>query len=301
MNYVEYNVWTGKIYKVSSISSLPTKSDRNVIEVDDPIIQDISDDKIVIESVFIGTANKAYIRSGIIHLIKREEEYTEILNKKIDLPDVSIILYTNNKLMDITINYSALKTWYNHRMKKDFKFNNNYLFAYMFVNSNNEIIKKIKIPSEKFLETFQATIDLSDIDSLENIKVSTKRMFPKYQLTVKENKYYNTETVNESFNKVISISGNRKDFNIIISKTNEKNTLLIELNKLDTSKIYKSLDFYITGSDPNELHEILSIPIEKLWNRKFITVKTECEINNKSIWCNSKMLNILLNPKVATI
>ena len=70
MNYVEYNIWTGKIYKVSSTPSLPAMSTMNVIQVDDPIIKEISADKRSLESAFIGTNKKAYNKNGTIHLTK---------------------------------------------------------------------------------------------------------------------------------------------------------------------------------------------------------------------------------------
>jgi len=292
MNYVEYNIWTGKIHKVSSLSSFPTKSTMDVIHVDDPIIKDISDDKRSLESAFIGTNQKAYNKNGTIHLTKVEKEYTELTDGKINLPDVSVDLYTNNKLMDITINYSAIKTWYNHRMK-EFRFAKKYKFEFEIQNKN--FIKHIEFFSDDFLETFKTTVDLSDIKDLENIKISTKRLFQNYQLKIKKNKYYNLETNDESFNKASTKPNDKKNYNIIISKTTKKNTITIELIEVDISKIYESLDFYITGKDPNELYEILSIPIEDLWNKKIITIKTKCEIDNKSIWCNSKILNILFN------
>jgi hypothetical protein len=296
MRYVEYDVWTGRIYKVSSMPSLPTKSTMDVIEVDDPIIQEISDDKRSLESAFIGTDLKAYNKKGTIHLIKQEKEFTELSTEKIGRPDVTINLYTNNKLMEITIIYSALKTWYNHRMKKDFKFADDYKFE--FELKNKYATKLIEFSSKKLLETFNTTIDLSSFKDLTDIKVSTKRLFKNYHLNIKKNKYINYDDDDVIFNKVSTNINDKKKWNIIISKTTTKNVIEFEIVKLNTSIIYKTLDFYITGKDPNELHEILSIPIERLWENKWIQFELKDDLNNKNIWCNVNSLNILLDDKI---
>jgi len=302
MSYVEYNVWTGKIHKVSSVSSLPTMSTVNVIEINSPIIEEINSDKRSLESAFIGEKHKAYNKDGTIHLPKPEKELTEISKLKEDKnSDVSLTLYTNNKLLEVTINYKALKTWYNHRMKRNFKFASLYTFPLTIMDKNNKLIKEIKIPISRFLETFQTTIDLSFIDNLKDKKFLTNRIFQTYYLDIQKNKYYDIGFRDSCFNKVSFDIKNRKKYDIIITKTNEKNTIAIKIIKLDASTIYKSLDFYITENDPNELHEVLSIPIENLWNKKFITSKIKSDLNNKLIWCNNKMLNVLFDSRVINI
>jgi len=289
MNYVEYNIWTGKIYKVSSVPSLSTKSNINVIQIDDPIIKDIINDKRSLESAFIGTNQKAYNKNGTIHLIKIEKEFTKITTKKNNNPDVTINLYTSNKLMEIIINYSSIKTWYNHRMKKKFKFNKNYLFEFKL----NDVI--FKIPSQKFLETFSTTIDLSNIKNLKNIILTTKKLFPNYYLNIQKYKYLKIDENNYSINiKKIDSKRQKEKYDMEIFLI--KNGLKIKNNipNIILNTIYKQLDFYITGKDPNELYDTISIPIEKLWENKEFIFKIKYKLDNKKIWCNNN-IKVLLN------
>jgi len=259
-------------------------------------------DKRSLESGFIGVFNKAYNKDGTIHLIKNEKELTPIpIKKENEIADVSLILYTNNKLLEIIINYKGLKTWYNHRMKDKFKFILPFTFTFSILDSKGNEVKNIKVPSKDFLNNFQTTIDLSSIGDLKNIKILTNRLFKDYDLEVKLNKYYTMKSGDTIFKRASTASYDKKTHNIIISKTSDENKIMIEVNKIDTSTIYKSLDFYVTGQDPNELHGIISIPIEELWNKKTIFKELDVDINDKFIWCNNKTISIFLNKKIISI
>jgi hypothetical protein len=299
MRYVEHNIWSGKIYAVSSEPLLPTRSTNRIIKIEDPVIEDMSDDKISLESGFIGMKEKAYKKDGTIHLITNEDKITKIPKKQKDeYVDVDVILYTNNKLMEVIINYRAVKTWYNHRMKDKFTFASTFMFVFILTDAEDNEIKRIEITSKSFLNNFQTLIDLSSIENLKDVKVLTRRRFEKYGLQVKLNKYLNASTEDSVFNKASTeFKHNRKYYNIIISRINKKNNILIEFHNLNVSKVYRSLDFYITGKDPNELHEILSIPIQELWNKKAIYKELKVDLLNKSVWCNVKELNVFLNRK----
>ena len=288
MRYVEYDVWTGCIYRVSSIPSLPTKSTTDVIKVNDPIIEDMSDDKRSLASAFIGTDLKAYDKNGTIHLPKSEKEFSIISTEKNNKPDVTINLYTNNKLMEIAINYSALKTWYNHRMKKDFKFAYDYKFEFKL--QNKDIIKHIKFTSKDFLETFETTIDLSDVKDLSNIKILTKRKFPNYFLNIKKNKYI-TSTENTNINiKKTEIKENLKQiYDITIVEGDDNFKIKNNIPNLILNKIYKQINFYITGKDPNELYEVITIPIKELWETKKFIFKKNYSMDDKLIWSDNNI------------
>ena len=171
-------------------------------------------------------------------------------------------------------------------------------YKFEFELKNKYATKLIEFSSKKLLETFNTTIDLSSFKDLTDIKVSTKRLFKNYHLNIKKNKYINYDDDDVIFNKVSTNINDKKKWNIIISKTTTKNVIEFEIVKLNTSIIYKTLDFYITGKDPNELHEILSIPIERLWENKWIQFELKDDLNNKNIWCNVNSLNILLDDKI---
>jgi hypothetical protein len=300
MKYVEYNLWNGKIYKVSGAPILDTNSSNGIISIeDDPIINEMCTETRALESGFIGNDNKAYNKDGTIHLPKPRKELSEIPIQKNNniTPDVSLVLYTNNKFMEITINYKAVKTWYNHRMKEKFKFANPEVFTFVITKDDKEIIT-IEKESKEFLGDFQTTVDLSKIKDLNDIKISTFKMFETYSLLVEKNKYFNLDADNSGFSKM---SDTTIKYNVSISLTNKENFISIELIDIDNVTVYKSLDFYITGNDPNELHEIISIPIEKLWDEKFFVKEINCSLENKLIWCNNRTINILMNKKVVKI
>ena len=230
--HVDFCKWTGRIYRVSSIPS-ETK-DLITLKMDDDIIQEMYNDSRSLESAFVGFNIKKNIYEacnidGTIYLPVQEENLTEISTLKLnENSDVSITLYTNNKLLEVIINYRAVKTWYNHRMRNNFKFAFDYNFLFEIVNEKNELLKSISIPSKKFLTGFNTRIDLSDIKDLNNIKIFTKRIFKTYHLDIQKNKYFTLGPSDDdiTFSRAETKSIDRKKYNIVISKTTKKNQTL---------------------------------------------------------------------------
>ncbi len=301
--FVSWDKWTGKLFRIASSPTINTIHKSAVINND--IIDDIIKDKRSLESCFVGIdpitkKYNVFDKNGTIYLPPSEKQFTEIKIGDNKEADVSLELYKNNKLLEVTINYRAVKTWYNHRMKDRFSFAKDYYFIFEIIDKkDNSLIKQIKLSSDRLLETFHTTIDLSDIKKLDNIKILTKRLFQTYNLKIENNKYYSKNDNSKiNFTKVDTKKKNIK-YDIIINLTNIENTIMImnNINNLNISKIYNNLEFYITGKDPNELHDILSIPVQTLHDKKHILIKLKCNIDDKMLWSYGDNIKVLFNKK----
>lgn len=304
--YVKFNKWNGKIFQVSS-SPIP-KTDPNCvyININTKIIQDIFSDKRSLESSYISYLPETdeyvtYTKTGVIYLFPPEKFFTEIqsVKKEETAPDVNLTLYTNNKLLDIEITLNGIKTWYNHRQGKDFLFAFNPEFIFQIVGTKNKVIKTITLKSHVFLENFKHTVDLSDVvDNLNNIKIKTLRYFKNYYLETKQFKYFdeNDPDKKSNFNKA-DFKKKYENYDVTIHRTSVKNTVLIKnnINKEILTTLYKELNFYITGKDPNELYDILSIPIKQLWEKKNIILELKYEIKDKLLWINTPNVTVYFN------
>jgi len=298
--YVKFNKWTGKIYQVSSSSISETDPNCIYIDLNTKIIQDIFADKRSLESSYISYIQDedkytTYTKTGVIYLFPPEKFFTEVKTKKMDAPDINLTLYTNNKLLDIEVTLNGVKTWYNHRQGKDFLFAFNPEFIFQILNKQNKIIKTITLKSHVFLENFKTTVDLSDIDNLQNVKIKTMRLLKNYFLKIKKYKYFKEDEVNSknNFSKV-DLEKKIEIYDLMIFRTNVENTILVK-NNID--KIYKELSFYVTGKEPNELYDIVTIPVKELWDKKTILIKLKYGLENKILWKSNSKITVLFNNK----
>ena len=293
--YISYDKWNGKIYKISK-SEFESEY-HNIIKLSDDLIQDINQDKISIESVFVAN-NKLHKKDSTIYFPKKEELETEINIVENGLSDINLELYKENKLLDIKINIRSLRTWYNHRMEDRFSFGNQDPLIFIF-KKDNKIIKELTIPIDNFLETFQTTVDLSDIKNLDKIKIYTNRVVPKYQLIIYLNKYYEVKTKETHSYKKIDYNEIKENYDMIIFKTNKPNVLYIKNNikNPNEKKIFKDLELYITGTDPNEIHSTIHISLKKIWKKERFMAVYNCNLENKIFYCNNKYIRVLYNHK----
>lgn len=300
--FISYDRWTGKIFRISNKKPLFDKNP--ILETSEPLAIDIYMGKKHMDNYSVAYDFELGIyelqqKSGTIYLSKPEEYFSEVYEHEDSNSDIIVKLYTNNKLLEIMINYNAVKNWYNHRMKS-FKFSRGSSFIFRIEDDDGNTLKTLTIYPKEFLETFQTTIDLSDIDKLDNIKILTKRIFKSYSFVKTKNKYYLKNSKSPFyFYQIDNKPVYKKIYDIIILRTTKPNTYIIKNNikNPNSVSIYKSLDFYITGRDPNELHGILSIDISELWGKEVFRKKISSETKNKIIWCNNSSVNVLFNSE----
>jgi len=307
-SYVEFNKWTGKIKTISGNPLLPTTSDSIIREMNSKIIMDIFLDKRSLESAGVVINNKTQkyecnSKKGIIYLPNAEDKFSIIGTEKIDKPDVTLNLFTNNKLLNIIINHSAIKTWYNHRMKKNFQFSHISIFMFQIKDKQGKLLKNISLSSNDFLEIFHTTIDLSDIEDLKNIEIFTRRIFKTYTLNIKKDRYFQEDLSNIiKFKKVHSKKIN-ETYDITIFPTDKERTIMIK-NNIDKKKlnpIHKKISFYITGKDPNELYDIVEIDLKTLHEKRSFIIELKYEIKDKIIWNSNNNITAYFNKRIMKI
>lgn len=310
--YVKFNKWTGKILKLSTIPFL--KNDlENDLENDyinligNQRLIDVYQDRKSLESVFVVYLSDThkydvYDKTGIIYLFPCEKIFTEIKTEKNDIPsDVNVTVYIQNKLLDIEITMWGIKSWYNPRREKEFFFESDPEFIFQITDKNDKLIKNIILKSNVFLKNFKTTIDLIDLKDIANIKIKTLRLFPNYFLNFKNSKYISEgETKSNNTLTKVDLKNNIKNYDLVISKTNDDKKILIK-NNISDDIIYKKIYLYITGKDLNELYEIITIPAEDLKIQKNIIVTLKYDLKNKIIWKSNKKITVLFNEDKVNI
>lgn len=290
-NFIEYNK-TGRICRISKTEFSHIRDTYLVMKTDSDLIKDIVNDKLAMDSVFVWE-NEILKKDGTIYLPKAEDEYTDIEESKniMSIADIKLELYTENKLIDITINKMSLSLWYNHKMK-DFRFGTNEPL-YFIIKKDKKILKKLIIPINNFLNDFKTTIDLTNIDNIEDITISSKKIFQKYILIKKAIKTLVSK-------KLYNVLNNPNDANIEIEQVNSELLIKSTIKNPNKHKIFDDIHIYLTADDPNILYKNICIPLRDLWFNKEYKVKFEYNIEDIKIFCNLNNIKIKVKNEEIT-
>ena len=287
--YVEYEEESGKILKVSKSEIV---SDNPVIKTSSFFIDDVYNDIISPSLLFINNG-AVYKKDGTIFLPEANQSYDIIPIVESGMSDVNLKLYKDNKLLDIAINPLSLKTWYDRRMGNKFSFAGNSEPFYFIIKRDGEVLKKLEIPVNEFLETFQTTVDLSDIDDLTGVEISTRQVLERYQLQILSNKYEDSEWMSKFY--ITNKTDSKTDMVITCDRENG----LIKINhkvKSINKKLLKDLMIYLVDQDPNYIQYKIVVPLSDLVFSKSIEIKQDLSEPFTDVYCN--LDNIFVSSKI---
>ena len=289
-NFIEYDR-TGRVCRISKTEFSHIRDNYLVMKTDSNIIKDIVNDKLAMDSVFVWK-NEILKKDGTIYLPKAEDEYTDVLfsENTTEPADIKLEFFTDNKLLDITINKLSLRLWYHHKMKDKFSFGTSEPLMFL-IKKGKKIVKELNVPINDFLETFKTTIDLSDI-KLNDISVSTKKILPKYIFTKQSSKPTKRSTG-------IFDTKSDGDANIEIEQVNNELLIKSNIKNPNKHKIFDDIHIYLTADDPNILYKNICIPVRDLWFNKEYKVDFRYNIEDVKIFCNLNNIKIKVkNEKI---
>ena len=298
-NFIEYDK-IGRVYRVSKTEFSRVRDGYFCFETDSKLIDDIVNDKRSMDSVFVYN-NEIFEKDGTIYIPEAEDSYSHIKETEntTEISDIKLELFTDNKLLDITINKLSLRLWYHHRMKDNFKFGTSDPLLFL-LKQGSRIVQELVVPIDDFLETFKCTIDLSNLDNLEDITISTKKVLPRYIL-IKQSFKATSHKSTGLFDTVVdhTNTSDMSDTNVEINQINDEITIKSNIKNPNKHKIFDDLYIYITDDDPNILYKSICIPVRDIWFKTEYKVKFNYNIEDMKIFCNLENIKIKVkNEKI---
>jgi len=278
--YVSFDS-TGKITKISSTSS----NENNEIYTNDININKISKDSLSIDSVYI-YKNEVFLKDGTICFPDPENKFTKI--PEIDNANITLTLFKKNKLLQIDINYSAVRTWYNRKMKF-FNFKDNDLIFKIISKGKT---KEFKVPLKKFGNTFSTIIKLPEIEDINDVIFKTKKITETYNLKILDERYLKKENKNIEFT-----SSSSKNPDIEVQQKGKILNVNIKNNNILEKSEYNNIEFYITSLNKNKIYDKIILKTNDIEKNKKFSFKINYQLHNKQIFCDKDISVKLKIPK----
>ena len=278
--YVSFDS-TGKITKISSTSS----NENNEIYTNDININKISKDSLSIDSVYI-YKNEVFLKDGTICFPDPENKFTKI--PEIDNANITLTLFKKNKLLQIDINYSAVRTWYNRKMKF-FSFKDNELIFEIISKGKT---KEFKVPLKKFGNTFSTIIKLPEIEDINDVIFKTKKITETYNLKILDERYLKKENKNIEFT-----SSSSKNPDIEVQQKGKILNVNIKNNNILEKSEYNNIEFYITSLNKNKIYDKIILKTNDIEKNKKFSFKINYQLHNKQIFCDKDISVKLKIPK----
>lgn len=286
--YVYYDEWSGEIKNISGKSR---KSQDLYIVTEDSIAAEIMMGILSPKNyVVIDSADGTHIihRSAALQIKKAEDNLSKIplMTTALD-NDINVIFYLDSWKMEVNISqdtmYKLTGKRFNQKFTKEQNVNNSALDLYLIKHNNPMFLVDVKrIDPIELMNNGFTMFDMSHLQTkigLGDIDVLTRRVFKTYGLKIKQNYVTVDYHTRKSHRRVHSgISGDNKIWSTF-SVSPSTGGWIVRSNFEDPieQKIYRDLDIFLTGQNPNELKGKIKIPFEKIgWNQEFL-LKTDVD------------------------
>ena len=293
--YVYFDEWSGEI---TNITNKAKRSDDPYIITEDKTAADLMMGLLNPKKFLVSDITGEYVlvpKSDHINLRKAEE----ILSKVPDVPltvdsDINIIVYINSWIMEVNINQDTMFRLtgrrFNRKFKKEDNVSGSELDLYIIKHNNpHYLIDTIKIDPIELMNNGYIIFDMSHLKNvcgLGEIDVLTKRVFKSYGLKTKQNYVnvdYHTRKSHRRINTIITNTDKWTTFTI--SPSTEGWIIKSNFDDPNEQKIYRDLNIYLVGDDPNYLHDRIKIPYSHIgWQQEYIA---ETKVDPR--WCRLMM------------
>lgn len=305
--YVYYDEWSGDI---KNISGKRRKSQDLYIVTEDSTASDIMmgilspKNYLVIDGV---DGTHIVSKSAALQIKKAEDNLSKIpvVSAALD-NDINVIFYLDSWKMEVNISqdtmYKLTGKRFNRKFTKEQNVNNSELDLYLIKHNNPTVLLDTKrIDPIELINNGFIMFDMSHLQTkiaLGDIDVLTRRVFKTYGLKIKQNYVSIDYHTRKSHRRVHS--------DILTSQTKSWSTFsvspstggwIIRSNFEDPieQKIYRDLNIFLTGQNPNELKGKIKIPFEKIgWNQEFL-LKTDVDPRDCKLLIGEEGRNITFN------
>lgn len=201
----------------------------------------------------------------------RKEEYRLSLIPRIPInseADINIVLYVEDWVMEVNISEDTMYNLTGSRFARKFSDSENTKLSFYFIAENNpfRLLDTVEVDLLELFNNGYILLDLSELKTvigLGEVRVLTKRMFKNYGLKVKQN-YVNIDHRSRKSLKRYSVKlrppSYQKSTLFTIQKTNTGWNIKSNFDNPEEHRIYKDLKIFITGEEPTELLQTITVP-----------------------------------------
>lgn len=285
--HVYYDEWTGE---VKNVTSKFKKSEYPNFVTDDNTAAEIMMGIINPKNFLVlDTPSGTHIvhKDSALKIKKAEEVLSKIkvVPTTVD-SDINIIFYLDSWKLEVNINQDTLYKLTGKRFNKKFSKSDNKenteLDLYLIKHNNPLIlIDTLKIDPIELINNGFMIFDMSHLITkigLGDIDVLTRRIFKSYGLKIKQN-YVTTDYHTRKSHKRVhaDILDTTMWSTFTVSPSTEGWIIRSNFDNPHDQKIYRDLNIFLTGQNPNELKDKIKIPYEKIGQKQEFLIKTKVD------------------------
>jgi len=288
--YVYFNEWTGNITVISGKSRDDIKDPY--LKTNDPVVADLmkgikNTKKYIVADLVDGyklVEKKNYIR------IKQAENYLSKIPfvKPTVNKDVNIILYLSDYKVEINVSTDLVYQLTGKINSSEVKIQKDktYEKITLYIIEKNNPLRLLETIEIDPIELIQKGYILYDFSNLRNtialgdIDILTRRIFKSYGLKIKQNYVtvdYGLAQNNKRFHTYVKDSTAEEFATFSVSPSTQGWIIRSNFNDPHDYKIYKDINMFLTGNNPNILLDRISIPYDSIGRNQEYIVKTKVD------------------------
>ena len=288
--YVYFDEWTGEINAISS--KIREELQDTYLRTTDPVVMDLmkgvkNTRKYVVADLVDGfklVEKKNYLR------IKQAENYLSKIPqvKSTVNRDLNVVLYLSDYKAEVNVSTDLIYQLTGKVNSSEVKIrrDNDYEEIVLYIIEKNNplrLLETIKINPIELIEKGYILFDFSNLRNtiaLADIEVLTRRIFKSYGLKIKQNYVtvdYGLAQNNKRFHTRVKDSTTEEFATFSVSPSTQGWIIRSNFNNPHEYKIYKDINMFLTGNNPNILLDSINIPFDKIgYNQEYI-VKTKVD------------------------
>jgi len=288
--YVYFDEWSGEITAISN--KVREQLHDPYLKTTDPVVMDLmkgvkNTKKYVVADLVDGfklVEKKNYLR------IKQAENYLSKLPKVKPTvnKDLNVVLYLSDYKVEVNVSTDLIYQLTGKVNSSEVKIQRDNAYEKIvlyIVEKNNPIrlLETIEIDPVDLIEKGYILFDFSNLRNtiaLADIDVLTRRIFRSYGLKIKQNYVtvdYGLAQNNKRFHTRINKDASDDFSTFSVSLSTQGWIIRSNFNDPHEHKIYKDINMFLTGNNPNILLDSITIPFTSIgYNQEYI-VKTKVD------------------------
>jgi hypothetical protein len=287
---VYFDEWSGEINAISN--KVREQLHDPYLKTTDPVVMDLmkgvkNTKKYVVADLVDGfklVEKKNYLR------IKQAENYLSKLPKIKSAvnKDLNVVLYLSDYKVEVNVSTDLIYQLTGKVNSSEVKIqrDNAYEKIVLYIVEKNNPIRLIETIEIDPVDLIQQGYILYDFSNLRNtialadIDVLTRRIFKSYGLKIKQNYVtvdYGLAQNNKRFHTYVKDSTAEEFTTFSVSPSTQGWIIRSNFNNPHEHKIYKDINMFLTGNNPNILLDNITIPFSSIgYNQEYI-VKTKVD------------------------
>lgn len=237
-------------------------------------------------------------RDNIIKLRYYGEKLYKIPNRIIDDYDLRIDFFTEENIIEVSIDPSRMSTMYATDLTEEVKFEEGTDIRIYIKNKNgDELFQTIIIDAQKLLEKGQLLFKVDKKIEQNNVSFYTERYFENYMWRKGSAKFLSPIKDQIRF-EVQRADYKRKhgnfEYHLIVQKDPSGIKIINNIENIKLVKLFNEVEFYIVDRyDPSILYFKFVLSPKQLKSKEII-IKTDEDISNKRLLYNHKYISVLM-------